>query len=577
MDELVNENKELNLRLEEAEQTLKAIKSGEIDAIITDDSKVYTLEGSDHLYRVMVQNMSDGVVTLTPEGTIFYCNTKFASLLKLPLEQMPGQKLNNFVHPDDLKIYENIREQGLWEEKKCEVNLESADGTVIPVSITIKTIKGLKGLYVIITDLREQKYYENLQKTQNELIISNEELKVATENLLVANERIQEQMDALQKLTDLIELSYDAIIVLELDGRIERWNEGAQRLYGYSKSEIMGQNLHEVLSTTFSNPWPQFRTELIDKGTWEGELIHRTKNGREVIVNSRLQLNTRDDGSNFVLEINRDITQRKKAEKQQIMMLKTEQQLTEKLSNTNKELKVAQNNLNELIDKLKLSNKELEQFAYVASHDLQEPLRMVSSFTQLLERRYKNNLDADADEFIGFIVAGAKRMKDLIDDLLTFSRLNTEAREFETFFMELALDDVLINLKPSINENNVQISHNALPKIYGDRSQVTQLLQNLITNAIKFHGDEPPKIHISSEESKNEWIICVRDNGIGIDPDHQEQIFSIFKRLHSIEEYEGTGIGLAICKRIVNRHGGSIWVESEEGKGSNFYFSIPKI
>ena len=161
-------------------------------------------------------------------------------------------------------------------------------------------------------------------------------------------------------------------------------------------------------------------------------------------------------------------------------------------------------------------------------------------------------------------------------DLLEFSRLSTQSREFESILLKITLEDVLRNLKTSIMENNAQITHDPLPTIIGDPSQINQLLQNLIANAIKFHGDEPPKIHISAEESGDEWIIGVSDEGIGIDPDHQEQIFRIFKRLHTREEYAGTGIGLAICKRIIDKHNGKIWVESELGKGSNFYFTIPK-
>jgi len=230
-----------------------------------------------------------------------------------------------------------------------------------------------------------------------------------------------------------------------------------------------------------------------------------------------------------------------------------------------------------MVEKLKTSNRELEQFAYVASHDLQEPLRMVGSFTQLLKRRYKGKLDEDADDYIDFIIDGAQRMKDLIDDLLAFSRLNTQAREFEPVIMDVALNDVLNNLKTSITYNKAHISYDSLPVVKADPSQINQLLQNLIANAIKFCGEGPPRIHISAEEQKEQWLFYVKDEGIGIDPQYQEQIFRIFKRLHTREEYEGTGIGLAICKRIVERHNGKIWVESELGKGSTFYFELPKI
>lgn len=232
--------------------------------------------------------------------------------------------------------------------------------------------------------------------------------------------------------------------------------------------------------------------------------------------------------------------------------------------------------LKRTMDELKRSNEELEQFAYVSSHDLQEPLRMVSSFTQLLERRYKGQLDSEADEYIAFVVDGAKRMKELIDDLLEFSRLNTQAGEFKMVSLQIALRDVLSNLQTFIKDNNATITYEPLPTIMGDPSQLNQLFQNLISNAIKFHDDEPPEIHISAQKDEDEWVFGVSDNGIGIDPGHQEQIFDVFKRLHTREEYAGTGIGLAICKKIVERHRGRIWVESELGKGSSFYFTIPK-
>ena len=227
-------------------------------------------------------------------------------------------------------------------------------------------------------------------------------------------------------------------------------------------------------------------------------------------------------------------------------------------------------------NKLKESNEELERFAYVSSHDLQEPLRMVTSFTQLLERRYKGRLDDDADDYIGFIVDGAKRIKMLIDDLLTFSRLNTQPREHEFVNIENVLDTVLLNLQISINENNVQITHDPLPTINGDVSRKIQVFQNLISNAIKFNDKKTIKIHISAKKEENDWIFGVSDNGIGMDHKHLEKIFTIFQRLHTKEEYEGTGIGLAITQKIVNQQGGKIWAESELGKGTTFYFTIPR-
>jgi light-regulated signal transduction histidine kinase (bacteriophytochrome) len=228
------------------------------------------------------------------------------------------------------------------------------------------------------------------------------------------------------------------------------------------------------------------------------------------------------------------------------------------------------------VGELKRSNEELQQFAYVSSHDLQEPLRMVASYTQLLAKRYKGRLDSDADEFIAFAVDGCNRMQGLIQDLLAYSRAGTNGKAFCEVSAEDALRGALTNLRITIEQSGAVVSHDSLPAIETDETQLTQVFQNLVGNAIKYRSAEVPRVRVSATKNgDNEWIFSVRDNGLGIAPQYFERIFVIFQRLHGRDEFEGTGIGLAICKKVLERLGGRIWVESQPGTGSTFYFALP--
>jgi len=239
------------------------------------------------------------------------------------------------------------------------------------------------------------------------------------------------------------------------------------------------------------------------------------------------------------------------------------------------ERKLADHELERTLHELARSNEELGQFAYVASHDLQEPLRMVASFTQLLGRRYKGKLDDDADEFIRYAVEGVNRMQRLINDLLDYSRVGTRGNPMVDVDFEQVAERVLDSLYVRIQENDATVTMEPLPTVTADPLQMEQLLQNLVGNALKYRGEAAPQVHVSAEREGESWHFRVRDNGIGIDPAYAERIFVIFQRLHGKEEYEGTGIGLAICKKIVDRHGGQIWVESSPGQGSTFHFTLP--
>jgi PAS domain S-box-containing protein len=242
------------------------------------------------------------------------------------------------------------------------------------------------------------------------------------------------------------------------------------------------------------------------------------------------------------------------------------------------ESKKSEEHLVKVVGELKRSNDELQQFAYVSSHDLQEPLRMVSSYTQLLAKRYRGRLDSDADEFIGFAVDGCNRMQGLIQDLLAYSRAGTNGKKVYEVSSENALQKALANLRITIENSDAIVNHDVLPAVTTDETQLTLVFQNLVGNAIKYRGAEAPRVHVSATRAGGgEWTFAVRDNGLGIDPQYFERIFILFQRLHGRDEFEGTGIGLAICKKIVERLGGRIWVESQPGEGSTFYFTLPEI
>ena len=340
-----------------------------------------------------------------------------------------------------------------------------------------------------------------------------------------------------------VEASPSGVVMVDRRGTIVLVNRETERLFGYTRDELVGRSIELLVPSRFQAGHPGVRQEffshpqarLMGAGR---DLFGVHKDGTEIPVEIGLNPIETEEGY-YVLASVIDIGPRKQVEAE-----------------------------------LRRSNEELERFAYVASHDLQEPLRTVSSYVQLLSRRYRDRLDTDGADFVDFAVDGVRRMQQLIADLLLFSRVGTRGGALMPTDMQTAFDDTLASLRAAIEESHATVTADRLPAVLADASQLSQLLANLIGNGLKFHGDEPPRVRVSATRTGRLWTISVQDNGIGIAPEYFERIFVIFQRLHAREEYPGTGVGLAICKKIVERHGGRLWVESTPDQGARFSFTL---
>jgi len=354
------------------------------------------------------------------------------------------------------------------------------------------------------------------------------------------------------KYQELLEAAPDAMVIVNHAGEIVLLNVRAETQFGYGSDELIGQQVRNIIPEGFAERLvadalrsdAAARAQQIEGGI---ELTGRRKDGSEFPI--ELMLSPLESGEEtLVTAAIRDISRRKAVETQ----------LLAKIAELNR------------------SNEELQMFAYVASHDLQEPLRMVASYTQLLSRRYKGRLDADADDFIAFAVDGVSRMEQMIHDLLAYSRVGTNTTTFVETSSEEAMQQALVNLRGAIVQSGALVTHDPLPRVLADDTQLIQLFQNLVGNAIKYQGPDVPMIHVSASRDDAElWKFSVKDNGMGIEPQFFERIFGMFQRLHKREEFAGIGMGLAICRKIVERHGGSISVESSPGQGSTFHFFLP--
>jgi PAS domain S-box-containing protein len=392
-----------------------------------------------------------------------------------------------------------------------------------------------------------------LRKEIAEFKISEAQRKKAEDLLkkvVTKSERAYETMkESETRYRRLFETAQDGILILDgQTGQITDVNPFLINMLGYSHKELLRKQLWEIGTFQDIASSQAAFSELQDKGYIRYEdLPLETKGGSK--MNVEFVSNVYLVNGNKVIQCNiRDITKRKKAESK----------------------------LSYLTDNLKRSNTDLQQFAYAASHDLQAPLRNIEGFVKLFERRYRKQFDEKADELIDFIIEGVIDMQSLISDLLEYSQIETKGKKFKLVDSSLSVAQAMADVESFIEETGAEVSYDdPLPKVLADKSQLRRLFQNLIGNALKFRSKRNPKVNISAQQKDKKWLFSVSDNGIGMEPKDTERIFNAFQRLHGKTEYPGTGIGLALCKKIVERHGGSIWVESEFGKGSTFYFTIP--
>jgi PAS domain S-box-containing protein len=484
---------------------------------------------SEAKYRGLMEAAPDAMVVVNQGGEIVLLNVQAEKQFGYRRDELLGQKVTNII-PEGFA--ERLIADDLRSEKDA---LAQQIGTGIEL-VALRKDKSEFPIEIMLSPL------ESADGTLVTAAIRNISVRKEAEKFLA-------QMEG--KYRGLLEAAPDAMVVVNQAGEIVLLNIQAEKQFGYRRNELLGQKVKNIIPEGFAERLVadglRSKADAMAQQIGTGIELHgRRKDGSEFPIELMLSPLASDNGI-LVTSAIRDITKRKKAEV----------------------------HLMQKMDELNRSNEELGQFAYIASHDLQEPLRMVASYTQLLARRYKGKLDSDADEFIAFAVDGASRMQRLIQDLLLYSRVQTKGMELRETSSEEAFERALQNLRGSIQESGAVVTHEALPNVQADEMQLAQLFQNLVGNAIKYQGSGIPKIHVSAKmNGGNKWMFSVKDNGIGIDAQYFDKIFGMFQRLHKREEFAGTGIGLAICKKIVERHGGNIAVESQPGHGSTFSFAL---
>lgn len=512
------------------------------------------LEKLSHHNELILNSASEGIFGLDLNGNHTFVNSAAAQMLGYRVKDLIGKHGHEIWHhskgdgspyPEaECPVY-SVCKYGIIRRVKNEVFWKK-DGTSFPVAYTCTPIlEGGKliGSVVTFTVIRKRKR----EKEEEELRRHRQHL---AEFLEERTDELRTERDIAQKYPDIAGVIF---IVMGADQNVELINKKGCESLGYKESEIIGKNWFDTFVPAQEREKVRAGFVKLISGKiepveyFENSII--TKSGTERLFAWHNTVLMGEEGNIIgTLSSGKDITDRRGAERE----------------------------LRHLRDELGRSNTDLQQFA-AASHDLQEPLRVIAGFVKLLKKRYKDKLDAKADELFDLTADGVKRMQGMIKDLLEYSKVGMEGINLKPVDFSLALNKAVLNLKTAIEESGAIVTHDELPTVMADALQIKRLFQNLMSNAIKFHGKEALRVHISAERKDNEWVFSVGDNGIGIEPKATERIFVVFQRLHSKGEYPGTGIGLAICKRIIERHGGRIWVESEPGKGSKFFFALPAL
>jgi PAS domain S-box-containing protein len=478
-----------------------------------------------HRLQTTLSSIGDAVLSTDSKGRIVFANRVAESVLGISEAEILGKHLddvfqivNEYTRATVESPVAKVLREGSIVGLANHTVLLTLDGREVPIDDSAAPIRDadgrLYGTVLVFRDVTDRRQAE------------------ATRQLLAS----------------IVENSEDAIISKDMNGVVTSWNKAAERIFGYSREEILGQSIF-VLSPSGIDDMPKM-LEGIQNGEQidHYETVRRTKDGSLIHVSLRISP-VRDVLGRIVgaSKIARDITERKHAEEA----------------------------LRTLNTALVRANEDLKQFAFAASHDLQEPLRMITSYSQLLSRHYRGSLEGEVAICVRYISEGTARMRELLGDLLAYTQLSAEEElPEEALDLNLIAEKAVNNLKVAIDENKVQLLVGELPIVHGQSSHFLQIFQNLIGNAIKYRSGQLPEIRVSAARKDSAWLISVSDNGIGIDPEYHDRIFGVFKRLHS-KEIAGTGIGLAICQRAVERYGGRIWVESQAGSGATFYFTVP--